>query len=252
MRRSAMLSALAVACATSVAAADSIDVRWLGNSAPDKPGIGRGHNLSLKVNNNAITRWTGQYVVDMSNPDGPLASKFVGRFNVFCVELTQELSSNTRRYNVGAVDTIPLMGAGDFLSLMRAEAINDIFGSKGHDALSSSASNDLAAAFAIAVWEIVYDYNPAQPQRNLNLFGGSFTFVHPDALSDSIEALVHTIFGAIGQNLEPPIAGFSNVSHQDFITCEDGCTIIPLPTTAGMAGLGLLFAGTRRRRRAAL
>ncbi|MDX9911658.1 MAG: hypothetical protein RBS39_07500 [Phycisphaerales bacterium] len=225
-------------------------MRWLGTSAPGKPGIGRGHNLTFKLGNSAVTRWTGQYVVDMSNPDGPLASQYVGQFNVFCIELSQELSSSTRRYNVGAVNTIPLLGAGDFLSLMRAGAVRDIFADFGGDALSSSASDDLAAAFAIALWEIVYDYNPAQPQQNLNLFGGTFTFVHPDSLSDSVEAIVNNIFNSIGQNLNPPIAGFSNLNHQDFVTCQDGgCTIVPLPTTAGLGGLGLLLAGTRRRRR---
>ena len=250
MSRPGMISACVVAAVCSCTFADSIDVRWLGSVPPNKPGIGRGRNLTFKLHNSAVTRWTGQYVVDMSNPTGPLASTYVGLFNVFCIDLSQDLSSNTRRYDVSPVNSIPLASGGGALAIVRANSIKDIFAGSGGAALNSAASDDLAAAFAIAIWEIVYDYNPTQPGKNLDLFGGAFTFVHPDALSDSIEAIVANIFAAIGTNMNPPIAGFSSANHQDFVTCGDGgCTIIPLPSTAGLGAIGLALVGSRRRRR---
>jgi len=114
----------------------------------------------------------------------------------------------------------------------KAQAIGALFAGHG-DNLSGS---DEAATFQAVLWEIVYDFDGSD--RSIDMAGGKVSFGLIDgALFDSMKRT------ALRRDLNTSVALLSNDTHNDQFR------IIPLPSGAGLAGLGLFaFAPWRRRR----
>jgi len=123
----------------------------------------------------------------------------------------------------------------DALGAQRADAINALFASQNN---GQFAGREQAAAFQALIWEIVYDYDGSA--QSINLADGSVqVYGVKNAIFNSMKNAA-MLRGGDGSNLRL-ITGDNGDAH---------IQVVPLPSAAGLAGVGLLglLAGARRRR----
>ena len=100
-------------------------------------------------------------------------------------------------------------------------------------------SNDLAAAFQLAVWEIVFD-------DNLDLSVGGFTG-DTNTYSGTAQGYLNAVAGYVGTGYTDwTVYTLTNASHQDFVTARIN---VPEPGSLALAGLALAGLGFVSRRR---
>lgn len=236
MKSMSVVAGLLAGCvAAGAAGAQTIDVRHLGT--------GKGTNVRVTHAGGTQNVFAGQLRHLLSNGTGPAAA-FNGEWLTFCSELSQVVTSSTRTYSITAVENLP--GAAP-MGAQKAAAITDLYTTVSPSVHGDSASNDLAAAFQLAIWEVVADFDPAVGAASLSLTGGTFraTRTNGSALSSGVMNAVNALFAAVGNagpNARANLTGLTNGVSQD--------QIIPVPTagTAVLAGAGLLLAGGWRRR----
>jgi hypothetical protein len=167
------------------------------------------------------------------------------KFYTFCVELTQNVYFD-HNYTYTVVDAenagSPVLGA------TRANLIRELWGLHAADALTSAG----AAAFQLAVWEIVYD-------TGANLASGSFQ-ARATYTGDPIPVTAQTWLGQL--NGSHPLATLYGMSHptiQDQVVFVPTLTphnveSVPLPSAvwAGAMLLAGLIARRIRRHRSAM
>lgn len=232
------IAAIAATAACSGALADTVDVRYVGT--------GQGRVIKYDFNGSRKNVFAGQLKHNFSNGTG-VASQLSGDILTFCTDLTEYVSRSSRSFEL--VD--PQFAPGDPMGLNRANALRDLFGFAGGQQLSRTVDRDYAAAFQLAVWEIVYDFNDAQGRSSLDIESGAFESYKRDGsqLSSAIRGHLGDLFDAIGTG-----AGRSN-GMDLFAVVNDGSQdqlveipAVPLPPAGGLAFAGLLGAATMRRR----
>jgi hypothetical protein len=128
------------------------------------------------------------------------------------------------------------------LGMAKMQAVHNIFAAANHRQFTLG--HDYATAFQVALWEIVYDYNPASPNFGLNIGNGTFRAAQVDGslLSASIREKIAALFSAVGTNASGQgVLGFRSAGFGDQIT------VVPLPPGAWLAAGGLGLAALRRR-----
>jgi hypothetical protein len=233
MRKLATIVVLAMAAGS--AAADTVRMEF--------EGVGSGRNVRVSLGSNTINCFAGQLVHSFSNGTGAAAG-LTGNLTTFCSDLTQSVTSSGSTYTVTGIQNLP---GSDPMGSARAQAIYDMYAAAGGSQMGSDA--DMAAAFQLAIWEVVYDYNPADG-GSLNLAAGDLRAKSSlgTTLSSSILSRVSFLFGAIGSNaLQAGLMGFRNGSFQDQIL-QVQLVPVPLAAVAGLLGLGV--AGYMRKRTA--
>lgn len=231
-------AALCIACfAAAPAAADTVDVRFTGTGA--------GQNIQVALNGNPLGVFAGQLEHHLSNGTGD-AADLNGDLTTFCTDLFEYVTHSDKQYDlVDLADTpAPPMGAD------KADAIADLYGYTGLNILSGSTGSSLAAAFQIAVWEVVHDFDSAEGASSLDVEDGSFqaSAWGGGSLSGSVQAHLSNLFGAIGANAGGGsglrLYGLKHDGAQDQVAA----TSIPLPAPAMLAAAGLAGVGLTRRR----
>lgn len=230
-----LIAAAAVATAASAAMADTIDVRFTGTA--------RGQNVhvaSALFNGNVFA---GQLMHELTNGTGA-AADFNGTYPTFCTDLTQHVTSTTRTYDVVPVDVMP---NNTPMGIQKAEAIRRMYAFEGGNQLLGTTSNDLAAAFQLAVWEIISDYNPAVIGYNLSMTGGSFQATKTDgsALASGVQTQLTALFSAVGIETGLPATAVIGIRSS---TCQDQLVPIPTPGALALSGLGGLCLVRRNRK----
>jgi MYXO-CTERM domain-containing protein len=226
-------AALLLAAASGIAAADVINVRFTGT--------GQGH--SVKIVSAAYTGnvFAGQLEHQLTNGTGD-ASALNGTWLTYCVDLSQHVTSTTQVYTVVPVSQMPDSSP---MGLAKAEAIRRMYAFANGAQSMTSTSDDMAAAFQLALWEVVTDFNPALPNNNLNVTAGGFKATKTDgsALWSGTQSYLNSLFGAVGTEGDAvvQIIGISNGSAQDQIVP------VPTPGALALAGLGGLCVSRRRR-----
>ncbi len=170
-------------------------------------------------------------------------------FFTFCTELTQNISNNgTYTYDLVAPSTIPNPAGGNpgfTMNSFRASLLAELFRENFVTATTTTALN--AAAFQMAVWEIVYQDGTGANgsasslgEIDLNAKTGIFSMDNSDA-GDQANIWLALLDGDYPADPDWLI-GFSNTSKQDQVT------MVPLPAPVWMAAVGLLGVVVGRRR----
>lgn len=228
--------AAVVAAAAGAASADTVNAKFVGT--------GKGANVKIigpGVNQNVFA---GQLKHELSGGTG-LGAMLNGTYVTYCSDISQYVTSTTKTYTVLPVEQVP--GASP-MGLNKASALRNLYTFGAGAQLLNTATNDYAAAFQIAVWEIVHDYNSNLGVSSLSLTGGSFQAknTNGNALPSGIATQLNTLFAGIfnlPEGANPvDIAGISHATAQDQIVT------VPTPGALALAGTGgLLFIKRRRK-----
>lgn len=205
---------------------------------------GTGQGKSVRVSNfgNQMDVFAGQLKHTLSGGTGDAAA-FNGNYLTFCSDLYQFVTSSTKTYEIVPIDQIP--GASP-MGLPRAWAVQSLFDGFGNQALASNADSNLAAAFQIAVWEIVTDYSGSA--ASMDITAGNFTAkkTNNNALDPAMGAHLSNMFAAAMMPATNSIVlgGLSSGKYQDQIVAG---LSVPAPGPVALAGVAGLLACRRKR-----
>ncbi|MCE7975360.1 MAG: PEP-CTERM sorting domain-containing protein [Leptolyngbya sp. PLA1] len=231
--RTIATAAAAIATTCGLASAGVVTVQYTGT------GQGRTvHVASPEFNGNVFA---GQLKHTISGGLGDDA-EYNGNHLTFCTDLSQRVTSTPRTYEIVGLDDMPNstpMGGA------KADAIRKMYDFAGGSQLLGTTSTDLGAAFQLAVWEIITDYNPSIFGGNLSVTSGSFRATKTDGSSlwTGVQTQLAALLGAATTegNGSTHLAGIRSTGYQDQIVP------IPAPGSAVLAGLGLVCLTGRRR-----
>lgn len=226
--------------AAATAHADTVSMKFTGT--------GKGQNVRINVNGAQQNVFAGQLKHQISSGVG-LGADLVGDHITFCTDLHQYVTSTSKTFDIVPLSDVPSVAMGE----EKASAIFDIYRYAAGSQLETDATQAFGAAFQIAVWEIVLDYDGSLGRSSISIGDGAFKATKTDGgiLSSTIRNHISDLFDAIGSFVGEPRAdftlyGLANGGAQDQII---GTPFVPLPTPGllGLAGLGAV-AGVRRRR----
>ena len=160
----------------------------------------------------------------------------------FCIEM-QYSTGGYQPYTIKNLQDAPLTGGigGLPMGTTKANYIRELW---ANHIANVPGNNTNAAAFQLAVWEIVYENNAAGPGLwNVKSTSGAadtgFRAVGNTAALD----LANTWLGQLdGQGLASGLYAYSNTNYQDYVFQ------VPVPAAALLGFLGLSAAGLRLRR----
>jgi hypothetical protein len=249
----AVLGVLAVA---GPAMADTVGVKYTGVS-PNK-------TVNLHFETSTGHAFSGSYLAGIynlqlssPNPDPGLVGS--GARRSYCIDIQDESSTKLLTYNVHEVKDAPVVGTGETsvpMGATRAAMLGEMWGeafAKVGNPLNYDATT--AAAFQLAVWEVVWD-------GNLTL---SDTTDNPDFWSGTtgtIRTLANQFLGyaAVDDWTDMPLVALTHydpaepdgvTDAQDYVIPKDGYGDVPGPAMLvqliGLAAMGLV--GWRRRRK---
>ncbi len=227
----------AIAIAAGAATADTVRLKF--------DSVGQGRNVNMTIGSSSFNCFAGQLNHTFSNGNG-VAAGLTGNKITFCSDLTQTVSSLVgSTYTVTGIENLPVTSGYAAMGATKKQAIYDMYAAAGGTQLGADA--DMAAAFQVAIWEVIYDYNGSS--GSLNLASGQLKAKNTNgtALSSAIASKAAQLFSAIGANVaQAGLMGFSNGSFQDQIL--QTVQLVPVPTAAfaGLTGLGGLMLVRRR------
>ncbi len=216
------------------ALADSVDVDYVHT------GLGR--SVSLHLDGGTKNVFAGQLYHQMSDGTGA-ASGLNGEYITFCTEIVQTVSMNATEFELVALENAPNTGP---MGATKAQAIRDIFAYANGSQYTSNSDGDnknFVAAFQIAIWEIVYDYDGTLGSLDVEKGDLTVTDIHRSNLSDGIVDHLIDLFGNVGVGSDMP--GLFAVTSASF---QDQLVMIPLPAPLAMGALGLAAVIWRRRK----
>jgi len=230
----------ALSCAAPAARADSLKIKALGPTA-----LGQSVSITHPSSGGSPTTYggfAGFYAWEKQSGDGPIAN---GTFQTFCIELTENFST-------GSVHTVqyanpqdapdpgnPLATVGH-MGLAKANLLSELFG-RFFAAVDTAKE---AAAFQVAVWEIVFDtglkLGAGQGQVYVNNAG--------HLAADKYGGIAQSYLDALdGTGPHTHLLALSKVGFQDQIVPNP----VPAPPGLVLAGIGFLgLMGWRGRRTA--
>ncbi|MFN0131523.1 MAG: Cys-Gln thioester bond-forming surface protein [Phycisphaerales bacterium] len=237
--RSKILAAMIVAAAASAASADTVQMKFVGTD--------EGRSVKVTIGSDTFNCFSGQLLHQFTAGNG-VATQLNGLTKVtYCTDLTQVVTSSYDTYTVAPIGSLPQSAGWPAMGAGRAQAVYNLYAAGAGQQNLVTGNDDFASAFQIALWEIVYDYNPAIV-GGYSLTAGNFKVKNTDgtALSSAISTKVGQLFALLG-TIAPQtgLLGLTNDCSQDQIVQVN---TIPLPTAA-YAGLGgLVLAGIARKR----
>jgi len=217
-------------------AADTVEMKFTGTGA--------GRDVKINYLGNAQNVFAGEIYQQIRNGTG-FGARLTGHRTTWCIDLSQHVSGQWSTYTLGDVAERP---PAPMLGVAKERAIREMMSFSEGAVFRGDYNNDMAAAFQLAVWEVITDWNPDSGLSSLDLTTGNFKAfkTNGSALPASILVHMNDMFSRIGsgETMGRVIGLFSNQRQDQMTTIA-----VPLPTAAGLAGAGLLgVIGFRRRR----
>ncbi len=218
------------------------------------PNGGYSPTASVNVTVSGVKSYSGSagvfnWDVQSTNPSG-LQSELPDPLIAFCIELTQHVGyNNNYTYTIKAVEDAPLPGSNPIpgtsgMGAVKAAHLTELYDrfytDSPTDALYTSGTE--AAAFQLAIWEIVYEDIDTY---SFNL--GTGDFYSNKAPTNAATVRANEMLGALSGSFfrSWDLFAMSNNSRQDHLIAferEITTTGEPIPTPAA-AGLGLPLLG---------
>lgn len=201
----------------------------------------------MTIASNSVNVFAGQLHHSLSGGTG-VAAGMNGIFTTFCADATQYVTSIELPYSVTGIGALPVAAGYSPMSTVagKVQGVYNLYAAAGGAQIGSGANADLAAAFQIALWEIVYDFNGTLASLNTNAGVMQVRQTSGLALSGAILSYLNTFFDAIANNqaAQSGLMGLASAGGQDQIVMVP----LPAPVLLGAAGLGLVAVARRRYR----
>ncbi len=249
MKKIALIAAAVSMTVAAAAQADTITANCtsvLTWGTPVNVSVDGGANYSSAAA--TLINWT------KTSSTGAMGNAINTNFSSYCIQLSEDVyvPSTNNNYTVTQdLSHAPLPGQG--MGVVAADHLQALFALQGAAALITS-DTTMAAAFQLAIWEIVGD-------SDLTLTTGLFQANGASGIMSLAQSYLNSIsniaFGTYNNSnlvaLTSPVPGL-NGSIQDQITLLPGLpgdgSPVPLPASS-IAGMGLLLlSGARRLRKA--
>jgi len=234
------MACLAAGGLCSVAQADSVTTTYDGSSPA--------HNVTI----NEDTHFSGRVRAGQYNFTGATGA-ISGDFHTFCLEMQAIRPGDTPTYDVVELTSGPSpKGPGAENGPMSGQSANylrELWANRHDDATDTSLAldqqRDNAAAFQVAVWELVYD-------TDLSLTDSAGGFHVSDAPSDVFTLADDWLNELDGEGpMQSNLRALSSESYQDqlVVTGPTDTPAVPTPSAMGGAGALLALIGVARWRR---
>ena len=227
-----ILASTAVLATAAVAAADSVEMRFIDS--------GPGRNVTVRVDGEQYRLHAGQLNHEVLASTGPTAPG-VGMLTTYCVDVSEWVSRQGQTYDVSELTEAPVGENTDGMSQGAADAIGRLYAHADGEQFENN--RNFSAAFQIAIWEIVADFDGSTD--GLDVDDGSFRAWSLNSSTRNHLATLLAIAGDESLRINRRIRALTNDGAQD----QMYEVVIPLPTTGAMAAVGLAGAGFMARRR---
>jgi len=191
----------------------------------------------------------GVYTLNKTGGSGSGSTWRNGPVSGFCVELNEAAPTQTTRYLVETPDDMVVSYTGQTLGTTKANYLRELWARYYDPAWtrggSSTEANRNAAAFAAAVWEIVYEDVPSSTSRWDVTADGTSGIGGFIALNVDADAANRWLQSLNGSGAKTDLRVFTNCGSQNYLVA------VPEPATIVLLGLGGLCSILRRRRVAA-
>ncbi|MFI4916425.1 MAG: hypothetical protein ACIAS6_07965 [Phycisphaerales bacterium JB060] len=232
--KGSMFATIAVLATSALAAADSVTMNFVG--------AGQGRTATIRVNGERYTVHAGQLNHDVTARSGASAPG-MGLLTTYCVDVSEWVSHQSRQYDVNELTDAPVAQGNAGMDQHKADAIGRLYTYANGQQYGSS--NNFAAAFQLAIWEVVGDL--ATETSTLNVADGAFRAWNLNSGTLSYLDTLLNIATNDDVRISNRILALTNDGSQD----QMFEVAVPLPTTGAMAAVGLAGAGFFGRRRRA-
>lgn len=197
-----------------------------------------GGNVNLRVNApgfNSQVRALESKFQNVTAVTGGAASRLADPFAGFCIDLHDSISNNST-HTFTLVDLADAPDGTYTMGTERASRIRELYG-RHHGSVNNAAT---AAAFQVAVWEIIYESNAGVPAHGTyDVSVGDFRVSNIKNTSGSaLTTLANSWLNSIdGTGPKALLGAFTNDNVQDFLA-----PTIPAPGAAllGIIGMGVI------------
>lgn len=232
---------MGVVCAVSAASADTANVSFVG--------AGQGRNVQMSLGSLGLTVFAGQLRHDISSGTG-VAAGLQGIYATFCSDASEFVKYAETPYFVTDLSNLPASGGWAPMGVEREQAVYDLYAAAGGSQLGVSADADLAAAFQVALWEVIYDFNGTRASMDANTGVMRVTETSGAAFSGTMLTCLNSLLDSVMTitAAQSGLIGLGNWGGQDQVVSP---VIIPLPNAAlmglaGLASIGVVAAVRRR------